>query len=90
MHTPHGGGPLPFASAPGSAQDAAAAAAAAAALPQDWEGVCEWVLGRRFALWDELFEGAFVEVRVAHIGHLCHCVVRVLRVRIGLLQDEVA
>jgi hypothetical protein len=67
-HTPAGGGgPSPFASAVnGMFQEdlsAAAAAAAAAALPQDWEGVCEWVLGRRVVLWDELFEQAFVEAR---------------------------
>lgn len=30
-----------------------------AALPTTWDGVCEWVMGRRPPLWDEVFESAF-------------------------------
>ena len=36
---------------------------AAPALPEDWEGICQWVMGGRVALWDELFEKAFLQVR---------------------------
>jgi hypothetical protein len=32
------------------------------ALPTTWEGICEWVVGRRVALWDEVFEQAFQQV----------------------------
>jgi hypothetical protein len=35
---------------------------AALALPEDWEGVCHWVMGGRIALWDETFEKAFLQV----------------------------
>ena len=41
---------------------AAALPEAAPALPEDWEGVCQWVMGGRIALWDELFEKAFLQV----------------------------
>ena len=58
----------------GAAGEAAAAAAAAALdargdgaagarrVPGTWEGVCEWVLGRRLSLWDAVFEAAFMQV----------------------------
>ena len=58
----------------GPAGEAAAAAAAAALetrgdggagarrVPGTWEGVCEWVLGRRVSLWDAVFEAAFMQV----------------------------
>lgn len=57
----------------GPAGEAAAAAAASALdvrgdggagarrVPATWEGVCEWVLGRRVSLWDAVFEAAFMQ-----------------------------
>lgn len=59
----------------------AAAAAAAAALdgrgdssgasevPATWEGVCEWVLGRRVSLWDTVFEAAFLQVSCHRVSY---------------------
>jgi len=47
----------PFAAADASPE-------AAPALPDSWEGVCQWVMGGRIALWDEIFEKAFLQVRV--------------------------
>ena len=41
---------------------AAALPDAAPALPETWEGVCQWVMGGRVALWNELFEKAFLKV----------------------------
>ena len=50
--------------ASGASPFAAAAALpdAAPALPATWEGVCQWVMGGRVALWDEIFEKAFLQV----------------------------
>ena len=38
------------------------AGASAGAVPQTWEGVCEWVLGRRVDLWEAAFEPVFLQV----------------------------
>ena len=53
--------------APGASPFAAAAALpdAVPALPAAWQGVCQWVMGGRVALWDELFEKAFLQVTQA-------------------------
>ena len=32
-------------------------------VPEGWDGVCEWVLGKRAALWDQLFEQAFLQAK---------------------------
>lgn len=32
-------------------------------LPDSWEGVCDWVLGKRLDLWQELFEQPFLKVQ---------------------------
>ena len=50
--------------ASGASPFAAAAALpdAAPALPETWEGVCQWVMGGQIALWDEMFEKAFLQV----------------------------
>lgn len=31
-------------------------------VPDSWEGVCDWVLGKRLDLWQELFETPFLKV----------------------------
>ena len=31
-------------------------------VPDSWEGVCDWVLGKRLDLWQELFETPFLQV----------------------------
>lgn len=32
-------------------------------VPDTWEGVCDWVLGKRLDLWQTLFEQPFFQVR---------------------------
>ena len=32
-------------------------------VPDSWEGVCDWVLGKRLDLWQELFEQPFLKVQ---------------------------
>ena len=32
-------------------------------VPDSWEGVCDWVLGKRLDLWQELFEAPFLKVQ---------------------------
>ena len=31
-------------------------------VPDSWDGVCDWVLGKRLDLWQELFEKPFLKV----------------------------
>lgn len=42
---------------------------AAPALPESWESVCQWVMGGRIALWDEVFEKVFLQVWHDHDYH---------------------
>lgn len=57
--------PTPFAAA-------AALPEPAPALPEDWEGVCQWVMRGRIALWDEIFEEAFLQV--VFLSALCNMI----------------
>lgn len=38
-------------------------------VPDEWDGVCEWVLGKRAALWDQLFEQAFLQASPGTLQH---------------------
>lgn len=42
-------------------------------LVETWEGVCDWVLGRRIGLWDDVFEAVVLDVSFLcpHIMHIC-------------------
>ena len=44
-------------------------------VPDSWEGVCDWVLGRRLDLWQEIFEQPFLKVAFCNCpkqaGFLC-------------------
>ena len=39
-----------------------AVASEAAGLPDTWEGVCDWVLAKQVAPWEQLYEAAFLQV----------------------------
>jgi hypothetical protein len=41
------------------------AEAQSSGVPDAWEGVCDWVLGKRLDLWQELFEQPFLQVSAA-------------------------
>lgn len=42
------------------------------AVPQTWEGICKWVLGRRVDLWETAFEPVFLQVSAT--THTCGAV----------------
>lgn len=44
--------------------------AESSSTPDTWEGVCEWVLGGALDLWQQLFEGPFLQVRLQLRGAL--------------------
>ena len=53
-------------------------------VPDSWEGVCDWVLGKRLHLWQELFEKPFLQVSVVtaitclFVCHSAHILLMIL------------
>lgn len=42
-------------------------------MPETWQGVCDWAIGRQIHVWNEVLEAAFLKVSCVQHQMLCGC-----------------